>query len=60
MNPQSWNAYAYVNNNPMNATDPTGMILSLLPPKDKGEDDDGVTTPAMGVSVILCKRPQGG
>ncbi len=25
MNPQSWNMYAYVNNNPLNATDPSGM-----------------------------------
>jgi RHS repeat-associated protein len=24
-NPQSWNGYGYVNNNPLNATDPTGM-----------------------------------
>ena len=56
MNPQSWNAYAYVNNNPMNATDPTGMILSLLPPKDKGEDDDGVTTPAILVCSVCFLR----
>ena len=26
--PQTWNGYAYVNNNPMNATDPDGMIGS--------------------------------
>ena len=25
MNPQSWNMYAYVYNNPLNATDPSGM-----------------------------------
>jgi predicted GIY-YIG superfamily endonuclease len=25
MNPQSWNGYGYVQNNPLNATDPTGM-----------------------------------
>ena len=24
-NPQSWNRYSYVNNNPLNATDPSGM-----------------------------------
>ena len=27
--PQSWNGYSYVRNNPLNATDPTGMILQL-------------------------------
>jgi RHS repeat-associated protein len=34
-NPQSWNGYTYVNNDPLDATDPTGMIASLVqPPKD--------------------------
>jgi RHS repeat-associated protein len=55
MNPQSWNAYAYVNNNPLNATDPTGMFLSLLPPKDKGEDDDGGYNP--GDPCLFCLFP---
>jgi RHS repeat-associated protein len=31
-NPQSWNRYAYVNNNPLNASDPSGL-------DDAGSDD---------------------
>ncbi|MGH9966712.1 MAG: RHS repeat-associated core domain-containing protein [Pyrinomonadaceae bacterium] len=30
-NPQSWNRYAYVGNDPLNATDPSGMIGSREP-----------------------------
>ena len=32
MNPESWNAYGYVNNNPMNATDPTGLATWNIGP----------------------------
>jgi RHS repeat-associated protein len=28
--PPSWNAYAYVRNNPLNATDPTGMVSDVM------------------------------
>ena len=33
--PASWNLYAYVRNNPLNATDPSGEILQLLTTTDK-------------------------
>ncbi|MCW5950067.1 MAG: RHS repeat-associated core domain-containing protein [Pyrinomonadaceae bacterium] len=33
--PASWNLYAYVRNNPLNATDPSGEILQLLQTTDK-------------------------
>src|SRR5271154_7626890 len=34
-NPQSWNRYSYVLNNPLQLTDPTGQCA------DDGEEDDG-------------------
>jgi RHS repeat-associated protein len=39
-NPQTWNRYAYVTNNPLSFTDPTGLILSDCYSGDCGQDDN--------------------
>jgi len=39
-NPQSWNRYAYVNNNPLSNVDPLGLIVQGCWP-DCGDDDGG-------------------
>jgi len=40
-NPQSWNGYSYVWNNPLNSVDPSGMIAEANPPPVTDDGDDG-------------------
>src|SRR6266436_2365428 len=57
-NPQSWNRYAYVLNNPLNAVDPLGLNDC---PDDKSTcgDDPGTDTGAPGVD-LFGGSPSGG
>jgi RHS repeat-associated protein len=45
-NPQSWNRYSYVLNNPLNATDPSGLC------PDENGNDDGSPCPGDGGGSI--------
>jgi RHS repeat-associated protein len=49
MNPQSWNGYAYVNNNPLNAIDPTGTCS--IGPDGVAHDDDPGDCGGGGITV---------
>ncbi len=39
-NPQSWNGYSYVWNNPLSAVDPTGLDISFPGPCEDPEDPE--------------------
>jgi RHS repeat-associated protein len=55
-NPQSWNGYAYVWDNPLNAVDPTGMYLvapqPIPDPGDGGGEEDDLGWGFGGVFVF--------
>lgn len=64
-NPTSWNMYSYVNNDPANGSDATGMIAWLLPDVLPDERDPGVGfTPGcldpdylFGINLGICGGP---
>lgn len=57
VNPQSWNAYTYVINNPLNAVDPDGLDYNLIGGdrcgKDIQCDKDGFVTDDKGNRVVV-------
>lgn len=56
--PQQWNAYAYSNNNPINASDPSGLKLLF----EAGEDAGGLDVPRIysGTGATSGQTPNSG
>jgi RHS repeat-associated protein len=50
---QAYNPYAYVRNNPLNATDPTGYLEVVLEGVPFGTNDEDAYTQAPGAAVTL-------
>jgi RHS repeat-associated protein len=62
-NPQSWNRYAYVLNNPLGLTDPSGLYCNDIEGNETGDDastciaDGGTWTSVCGVDTLCGTGP---
>lgn len=55
--PQSWNRYSYVRNSPLNATDPSGLMMRVSADVEPVGGDDDYLSAALAASIAWGEEP---